>query len=97
MPQHTPDTRLIETGIWPQAALAALRQAAIETVGGVLGAAATEAGRKALAEHTGLDAATLARLLHVTAAGLSPADRSRLSSPADTSGYGLGALPPKTD
>jgi hypothetical protein len=60
----------------------------------VVGIAATSNGISALAEQTRLTESELRRLIDLTGNRLPVSIRRRLSSPVDTSQFGLGALTP---
>jgi hypothetical protein len=86
--------RLAQLEFWPADAVERLRGSWITTAEQLVGIAATSGGLSALVEQTELTEDQLRQLLELTRKRLSPDVRRRLSSPVDTSQFGLGALPP---
>lgn len=80
----------------PTALIAALKAAWITTAEQFVAAAAASGGADTLASHLGLPVSDVRRGLEAAEATLSSDERTRLSRPADTSGYGLGARGPET-
>jgi hypothetical protein len=87
-------TELAGLPFWPRPALERLSASWITTAEQVVAIAATDGGIAALAQQTGLDQREVTALVDRTRSSLSPAERERLSKPADTRSFGRGALDP---
>jgi hypothetical protein len=88
---------LAPLGIWPPETLKRLSRSWITTAEQVVAVAATDDGMLALAEQTGLSVRDLAPLVDRTRQALPPGLREQLSKPADTSQFGTGAKPTRTE
>lgn len=69
----------------------------VSTAEQVVGMAATPSGVGGLAELLGVSPAATRKLVAAAKAALPAGRAAALGRPADASGYGLGALPPRAD
>lgn len=79
----------------PANLVAALKTAWITTAEQFVAAASASGGASALAKHLDLPVADVKRGLSAAEAALPADERERLSRPADTSNFGLGAQAPE--
>ena len=80
---------------WSADQLDRLREIGITTAEQVVAISATENGLRSLSEQLHVPTEETGHLVDLARAQLPPETRAEMERPADTSEYGLGALPPE--
>jgi hypothetical protein len=88
---------LAEVPGWSPAHAESLAKSWITTAEQVVGMAATPGGVQSLAKEIGISEEAMRALVDAARSALAPSVARGLAEPADTSQYGLGALPPDAE
>jgi len=91
------DTPLESVPGWSEDQIARMKTSWITTAEQIVALSATPRGISSLAEQLSTSEEEAQRLVESARAELSPTKRAQLEEGADTSEYGLGALPPPWD
>jgi hypothetical protein len=91
------DTPLEGLPGWSADQVARMREVGMTTAAQVVALSATSRGLSSLAEQLNTSEDEAESLVESARAALSPAERAEMEEVVDTSEYGLGALPPRSD